>query len=50
MSRTQLLNRADDYTYRAGLARQLGQPDLADKLETQAAQCAATADQLDPDF
>lgn len=50
MSRTQLLNRVDDYQYRAGLARQLGQPELAAKLESQAEQCSVAADQIDPDY
>lgn len=46
----QLLVRRDDYHYRAGLARRLGQHDLAAKLEFKADQCSAAADQSDPDY
>lgn len=47
---TELLNRADDYTYRAGLAAQVGMPDLAETLTRKAADCITAADELEKDF
>lgn len=47
---TELLNRAADYTYRAGLAGRCGLTDLAAKLTRQAADCRTAADELEKDY
>lgn len=46
----ELLNRAADYTYRAGLAATIGMPELSATLTRRAADCRAEADQLEKDF
>lgn len=46
----ELLNRAADYTYRAGLASRCGMPDHALTLTRRAAECRAEADHLEKDY
>lgn len=50
MTRSQILNRAEDCKYRAGLARRCGSPELAEHLDEQATEYIRIADQLEPEF
>lgn len=47
---TELLNRAADYTYRAGLASRIGLTELSETLTNRAAECRTAADELEKDF